>query len=58
MGKYLRFHHLNEHTTMKRYMSSYLGKGLKIKFVGIPSLNNKDMVSLSFDDDIYYNFIK
>ena len=43
--RHLRFHHLNEHTTTKRYKSSYLGKGLKMKFVAIPLSHNKDIIS-------------
>ena len=43
--RHLRFHRLNEHTATKRYKSSYLGKGLKMKFMVIPSSNNKDIIS-------------
>ena len=51
--RHLRFHHLNEHTATKRYKSSYLGKGLKMKFVAIPS-SNEAVKKCEFCNRIFY----
>ena len=42
--KHLTHHHLNEHTTTRRY-KSYLGEGLNIKFIAIPQSHNEGINS-------------